>query len=55
MAGIASIRLELPADNAAALSFYRSLGFTETQLVPGYHEGHVAARRMALLLRADAT
>ena len=39
MAGIVSIRLELRADNAATLSFYRRLGFTETQLVPGYYEG----------------
>ncbi len=50
VAGIASIRLELRADNAAALSFYRRLGFTETQLVPGYYDGQVAARRMTLLL-----
>ena len=55
VAGIASIRLELRADNAAARSFYRRLGFTETQLVPGYYEGHVAARRMTLLLCADAS
>ena len=54
-AGIASIRLELRADNAAVLSFYRRLGFAETQLVPGYYEGHVAARRMTLLLCADAS
>ena len=55
MAGIASIRLELRADSAAALSVYRRLGFTETQLVPGYCEGHVAARRMTLRLCADAS
>jgi [ribosomal protein S18]-alanine N-acetyltransferase len=54
VAGIASIRLELRADNAAALSFYRRLGFTETQLVPGYYDGQVAARRMTLLLHAVA-
>ncbi len=50
VAGIPSIRLELRTDNAAALSFYRRLGFTETQHVPGYCEGHVAERRMTLLL-----
>ena len=55
VAGIVSIRLELRADNAEALSFYRRLGFTETQLVPGYYEGHVAARRMTLLPYADAS
>ncbi len=36
VAGIQLIRLELRADNAAALAFYRRLGFTETQRVPGY-------------------
>jgi [ribosomal protein S18]-alanine N-acetyltransferase len=50
VAGIASIGLELRADNAAALSFYRRLGFAETQLVPGYYDGQVAARRMTLML-----
>ena len=53
VAGIVSIRLELRADNAAALSFYRRLGFTETQLVPDYYDGHIAARRMTLLLNAE--
>jgi len=55
VAGIASIRLELRADNAAALSFYRRLGFAETQFVPGYYDGQVAARRMALLLHETAS
>jgi [ribosomal protein S18]-alanine N-acetyltransferase len=50
VAGIASIGLELRADNAAARSFYRRLGFAETQLVPGYYDGQVAARRMTLML-----
>jgi ribosomal-protein-alanine N-acetyltransferase len=52
VAGMQSVRLELRADNAAALSFYRSLGYAETRLVPGYYDGRVAARRMALTLRA---
>jgi len=52
VAGIASIRLELRADNAAALSFYRRLGFTETQVVPRYYDGQIAARRMTLRLNA---
>lgn len=55
VAGIASIQLELRADNSAALSFYRRLGFTETQLVTGYYDGQVAARRMVLLLNASAS
>jgi len=52
VAGIASIGLELRADNAAALAFYRRLGFTETQLVPAYYGGLIPARRMTLRLRA---
>ena len=52
VAGIESIGLELRADNAAALAFYRSLGFTETQLVPAYYGGQIPARRMTLRLRA---
>jgi ribosomal-protein-alanine N-acetyltransferase len=52
VAGIASIRLELRADNATALSFYRRLGFTETQLIADYYDGPIAARRMALLLHS---
>ena len=55
VAGIASTRRELRADSNAALSFYRRLGFTETRLVPGYYEGHFAARRVTLLLYADAS
>jgi [ribosomal protein S18]-alanine N-acetyltransferase len=51
VAGIASIGLELRADNAAALSFYRRLGYAETQLLPGYYDGQIAARRMTLMLR----
>ena len=54
VAGIVSIQLELRADNAAALTFYRRLGFTETLLVPGYYGGQIAARRMVRLLRQDA-
>jgi ribosomal-protein-alanine N-acetyltransferase len=54
VAGIESICIELRADNAAALSFYRRLGFTETQLMPGHYANLVAARRMTLWLHADA-
>jgi ribosomal-protein-alanine N-acetyltransferase len=52
VAGIESIRLELRADNAAALAFYSRLGFAEVELVPGYYAGRVAARRMTLQLTA---
>ena len=52
VAGIASIHLELRADNEAARMFYRALGFNETILVPAYYEGRFAARRMVRILRA---
>jgi len=52
VAGIGSIQLELRADNAAALAFYHRLGFGETQVVSGYYEGSIPARRMSLRLGA---
>ena len=51
VAGMASIHLELRADNDGAHAFYRVLGFTESAVIPGYYEGRVAARRMLLRLR----
>ena len=54
VAGIVSVRLELRADNVAALGLYRGMGFAETQLEAGYYDGQIAARRMALQLRASA-
>lgn len=51
VAGMASIHLELRADNEPARMFYRDLGFSETILVPGYYDGHLAARRMVRVLR----
>ena len=55
VAGIASIQVELRADNLAALAFYRRLGFSETQLLPAYYNGQLSARRMMRQLRQDAT
>ena len=49
--GMAAIHLELRADNDVAHAFYRTLGFTESAVVPGYYEGRVAARRMLRRLR----
>ena len=54
VAGIASIDLELRADNDGAYAFYRALGFDESVIVPGYYEGRVAARRMSRRLRVSA-
>jgi ribosomal protein S18 acetylase RimI-like enzyme len=54
VAGMASIGLELRADNGAAMVFYRRLGFTETKLVPGYYDGQIPALGMTLRLRGDA-
>lgn len=51
VAGIASIGLELRADNHGALAFYRRLGFVETQRVDGYYDAATAARRMTRSLR----
>ncbi len=51
-AGMASVHLELRADNEAARRFYRALGFSETVLVPRYYNGREAAMRMLRMLRA---
>jgi ribosomal protein S18 acetylase RimI-like enzyme len=51
-AGIASVHLELRAGNEAARRFYRSLGFSETVLMPRYYAGREAALRMIRILRA---
>ena len=51
-AGMASVHLELRADNAAARRFYRALGFSETVLMPRYYDGREAAMRMIRMLRA---
>lgn len=51
-AGMASVHLELRADNEAARRFYRALGFSETVLTPKYYNGREAAMRMIRLLRA---
>ncbi len=51
-AGMASVHLELRADNAAGRRFYRALGFSETLLMPRYYDGREAAMRMIRVLRA---
>ena len=51
-AGMASVHLELRADNEAARRFYRALGFSETLLMPKYYNGRETAMRMIRMLRA---
>lgn len=51
IAGIATIHLELRAANAAARSFYRSVGFVESAYIPGYYRGREMALRMTRVLR----
>jgi GNAT superfamily N-acetyltransferase len=52
IAGMASVHLELRADNEAARRFYRALGFSETVLMPRYYNGREAAMRMIRVLRS---
>jgi ribosomal-protein-alanine N-acetyltransferase len=52
VAGMASVHLELRADNEAARRFYRALGFSETVLMPRYYNGREAAMRMIRVLRS---
>jgi ribosomal-protein-alanine N-acetyltransferase len=50
-AGIASIHLELRAQNKDGFAFYRALGFSETLRLPGYYRGRETAIRMIRILR----
>jgi len=52
-AGVASVHVELRAQNQAAYALYRSLEFTETQRVYGYYRGRETAIRMLRTLRAE--
>lgn len=54
VAGMATVTLELRADNSGALAFYRELGYAAFDTVAGYYDGRIAARRMALRLRESA-
>jgi ribosomal-protein-alanine N-acetyltransferase len=51
-AGMASIHVELRADNAAAYAMYEAEGFAETFRVPRYYRGRETAVRMLRVLRA---
>ena len=52
-AGIASIHVELRAQNQAAYGLYRTLGFGETLRLPGYYRGRETAVRMMRVLRVN--
>lgn len=54
VAGIASIHVELRAQNKSALAFYQASGFSETMRLTGYYSGRETAIRMLRLLRAPA-
>lgn len=45
-AGALSLRLEVAVDNAAAINFYRLLGFSETGRIPGFYMGKLDALTM---------
>ena len=51
VAGVASVHVELRAQNKAALAFYRAAGFSETMRLSGYYNGRETAIRMLRLLR----
>ena len=55
IAGIARITLEARAGNAAARSFYEQLGYTSTQLLPGYYIGRETSVRMVKHLHLERT
>ncbi len=50
-AGIATLHVELRADNKPATMFYRALGFEQTLRIAGYYRGRETAIRMMRLLR----
>lgn len=52
IAGMASVHVELRADNRPAYWLYRSLAFAETLRVNGYYRGQETAVKMMRALRA---
>ncbi|NIR31369.1 MAG: GNAT family N-acetyltransferase [Gammaproteobacteria bacterium] len=46
VAGVASVRLEVRANNRSARAFYRALGYCEIALAPRYYRGRESAIRM---------
>lgn len=52
VAGLATIHVEMRTTNLPARAFYRSHGFEDAGLVPGYYRGLESALRMVLGLRS---
>ncbi|MCP5425168.1 MAG: ribosomal protein S18-alanine N-acetyltransferase [Gammaproteobacteria bacterium] len=50
-AGIATVYLEVRTHNQRAQGFYRALGYSDLQRMPGYYQGRESALRMAHDLR----
>jgi len=50
-AGVATINLELRANNFAARCFYKIIGFSEAAFIPGYYRGVETALRMSRDIR----
>jgi len=54
-AGVASIHVEVRAQNAGACALYRAIGFAETLRLPGYYSGRETAICMMRVLRAPGS
>jgi ribosomal-protein-alanine N-acetyltransferase len=52
--GIFTVTLEVRAGNLGARTFYRDLGYQETDSLPGYYGGRETAIRMARDLRRQS-
>lgn len=52
--GAAVLRLEVRADNAAAIALYRNAGYRRFAVVPDYYEDHEPAERMEKILTRGA-
>jgi len=52
VAGVASIHVELRAQNKSGFAFYQALEFAETMRLTGYYSGRETAIRMLRMLRS---
>jgi ribosomal protein S18 acetylase RimI-like enzyme len=53
-AGCHAVILEAAVDNAAAIAFYKRLGYFVMKTVPGYYHGNLDALRMAKRIAATS-